>query len=309
MKNNRRQFLKNTSLALAAVGITGIAKPAKAAKNDAIECDKTTLDFYGEGPFYTNNPPDIQNNLLATTGEPGTPIIVSGRVYNLDCAQFIPETDIDVWHANDAGEYDNVGYNLRGITKTNPQGFYMFQTVMPGKYLNGNQFRPAHIHFKITPPNFPTLTTQLYFEGDTSIPDDAAASITSGQFDAQHRIIPLSPNSDGVLEGVWDIVINGSGISGTSDLHLDKGIVYHVSPNPISTEANIRYGIFKKAKVGIHIHDLNGHLVANLEDRVLPKGQYDALWRPDSLVNSGTYLVTLKVNDLQIHYKKVYLKK
>ena len=40
--------------------------------------------------------------------------------------QSCSNTEIDIWHANDAGEYDNIGYNLRGKTITNSQGFYVF---------------------------------------------------------------------------------------------------------------------------------------------------------------------------------------
>jgi catechol 1,2-dioxygenase len=32
--------------------------------------------------------------------------------------------------------------------------------------LNGAQYRPAHIHVKVSAPGFQTITTQLYFEGD-----------------------------------------------------------------------------------------------------------------------------------------------
>lgn len=54
--------------------------------------------------------------------------------------------------------------------KAQSEGFYLFETIIPGKYLNGAKYRTGHIHFKITPSGFPTLTTQLYFEGDTDIP-------------------------------------------------------------------------------------------------------------------------------------------
>ncbi len=307
---DRRQFLKNTSLAALALGTPIIHAKASNAKSssadDMIMCDKTTLDYYGEGPFYTENPPTIQEGMLAKSDEPGTRMIITGRVFNLDCSEYIPNTVIDVWHADHDGAYDNEGYNLRGQTVSNNQGFYMFETIKPGKYLNGNMFRPSHIHYKITAPGYPTLTTQLYFEGDTDIPNDAAASITSGQYNALPRIISLTENNEGVLEGTWDIVINGDGITtGVSDIHLDKGIIYRVGPNPFTEEINIRYGVYHKAKVSLLVFNMQGRTVATLEEKTLAADQYDATWRPEPGLAKGHYFIVLKINDLQVHYLKV----
>ena len=130
--------------------------------------------MYGQGPFYTANAPTIQNNQLANINEIGTRLIISGHVYNLECSEFIPNTEIDIWHANDSGTYDNSGFNLRGKTYSNAQGYYIFETVKPGLYLNGATYRPSHIHLKITPPGHNSLITQLYFEGDPYIPTDVA---------------------------------------------------------------------------------------------------------------------------------------
>ena len=303
----RRNFLKNIAISAVSVKLAGaIGVTTKTSKEADILCDKTTQDYYGEGPFYTDNPPFLEDGILAKSNEVGTPLIISGRILNLECSQFIPDTIIDVWHANQAGQYDNLGYNLRGYVKSNDQGFYLFETILPGKYLNGNSFRPSHIHFKITPPGFSELTTQLYFEGDDSIPGDAAASITSGNFDASNRIISLVENADGTLEGVFDIVINGTGIPvGTQDLHLHTGMVYSVSPNPFTTEIEIHYGVFHAAKVGLVVYDMSGKLVAELEDKELPAEKYYATWVPDNKLSSGHYFVALKINELQVHYLKV----
>ena len=229
MKTNhkaRRQFLKNFSLASLSLGILPAVSNAHTSQNgevgSSLDCNITTLDYYGEGPFYTPNPPVIQDNMLAGENEPGERLILSGQIRNLDCSELIPNTVIDVWHANDAGQYDNAGYNLRGITYSSGQGFYIFETILPGHYPNAGSFRPSHIHVKITPPGFDTLTTQLYFEGDEYIPTDAAASITSGVYDATHRIIPLTLNNDGKYEGTWDIVVDGDGIVTTNDLNKEQ---------------------------------------------------------------------------------------
>ncbi len=213
MKKDRRQFLKNTSLmALTALTLPNMVKAelnSKSVSQPPVSCDPTTLDYYGQGPFYSTNAPTILNNQLALANEPGTRLTISGWVHNLDCTEYIAGAILDIWHADDAGTYDNTGFNLRGKTTSNNQGFYLFETIYPGKYLNGNSYRPAHIHFKITPPGYPLLTTQLYFQGDSDIPSDAAASISSGTFDSSNRIVPVSTNSLGQKEATWDIVIDG----------------------------------------------------------------------------------------------------
>ena len=132
-KKSRRQFLRNTSLSF--LSLSALANIANAlpvsrllSKKD-VNCNQSTEDAYGQGPFYTLNAPFIQNGQLAVQNEPGMRMIISGRVYNLDCTEVIPNTEIDIWHANDAGAYDNLGYNLRGKVITNSQGFYIFESI------------------------------------------------------------------------------------------------------------------------------------------------------------------------------------
>lgn len=312
MKNlERRTFLKNTVYGGLGLSLTQLSSRLKKDKEiiEDLMCDETTQDYYGPGPFYTDNPPMLENFKLAGDNEPGERVIVSGRILNLECSEFIPDTIVDVWHANNAGEYDNQGYNLRGYTKSNEQGFYLFETIRPGKYLNGSKYRPSHIHFKITPPQFQSLTTQMYFEGDTDIEDDAAASITTGEYDATQRIISLTRNENDIYEGTFDIIINGDGIKvGTKDLHLNTGMIYDTSPNPFDSSVNINYGVFHRAKVGLVVFDMQGRQVAVLEDRVMAPDKYTATWNPNSKINSGYYFIAIKINDLQVHYIKVLKK-
>mgnify|MGYP000583383024 CR=1 FL=1 len=314
MKKDRRQFLKNTAMAGLVMGLSPIlAKTSIGKKADELElqdsCNQLTQDIYGEGPFYTANAQVSDTGVIASIDEPGTRIRITGIVKNIDCTKVIPNTILDLWQANDAGEYDNSGYNLRRKVKSNSAGFYSFETVLPGKYLFGETYRPRHIHLKVTTPGSPTFTTQIYFEGDTSIPEDIAASRNFGEFDATNRIISLTEN-DGVLEGTWDIVVDGNGVIGDSvlgvnDLHLTNGMIYAVSPNPFVDELKINYGVFKPSRVKIEIFGMQGELVASVDEKELDSEKYTAIWRPQAHIAAGTYFCVLKMNDLQVHYQKI----
>ena len=69
MKKDRRQFLKNTSLAaIAAVTLPSVVRATLNSESrslPATDCNPTTQDYYGQGPFYSANAPSIINNQLA----------------------------------------------------------------------------------------------------------------------------------------------------------------------------------------------------------------------------------------------------
>ena len=69
---------------------------------------------------------------------------------------------VDFWQADDAGEYDNAGYRLRGHQFTDAQGRYRLDSIVPGLYPG----RTRHIHVKVQAPGKPVLTTQIYFPGE-----------------------------------------------------------------------------------------------------------------------------------------------
>jgi protocatechuate 3,4-dioxygenase beta subunit len=109
-----------------------------------------------EGPFYTPNSP--KRTSLLEPGITGTMITVTGQVLTTDCKP-VANALVDFWHADDNGEYDNVGYKLRGHQFTDAHGRYTLKTIVPGLYPG----RTRHFHVKVQAPNQRILTTQLYF--------------------------------------------------------------------------------------------------------------------------------------------------
>jgi hypothetical protein len=120
-------------------------------------CNGTLTPAQGEGPYYTPNTPE--RNSLFEEGMEGEMLILIGYVLDENC-QPISGAWLDFWQADTNGDYDNVGYTLRGHQYTDAQGRYYLETVLPGLY----ESRPIeHIHVKVQAPNGEVLTSQLYF--------------------------------------------------------------------------------------------------------------------------------------------------
>jgi protocatechuate 3,4-dioxygenase beta subunit len=108
--------------------------------------------------------------------EPGDVLFVTGRVWAADTRKPLANTLIDIWQANQEGKYDNQlpahphtrhGYTCRCRLLTDAEGWYEYETIMPGRYALGRgQQRPAHIHYWIRVRGYEELVTQLYFAGD-----------------------------------------------------------------------------------------------------------------------------------------------
>lgn len=172
---------------------------------DAGTCEPTGSDV--EGPFHLDNAPE--RTVLAEADEPGERIVIEGTVYGPDCRTPVADANLDVWHADDEGNYhdDRTEYRLRGQIQTDAQGRYRFETIMPGRYPLGGSTRPAHIHFIVTKPGFVPLTTQLYFAGDPFLsPNDPCGDgCNSGD---PTLIIDMEPNQESsAQQGTFDIIL------------------------------------------------------------------------------------------------------
>lgn len=178
----------------------------------ADSCIPTTADILG--PYYRAGAP-VRSD-LQVAGDPGVSLLFRGVVMDELCNPIAGAT-VDVWQANDAGAYDgsSAAYNYRGVQQTGSSGNYEFLSIIPGRYLNGAQYRPSHIHFRVTAPGFTELITQLYFEGDPYIPIDPWASDP----DASLRIVPVV-NTGGTDTAVFDITLRG--MVGMEELTTDE---------------------------------------------------------------------------------------
>jgi protocatechuate 3,4-dioxygenase beta subunit len=109
-----------------------------------------------EGPYF--KPQSPLRSDLREPGIVGRPVELSGQVLTRACRP-VAGALVDLWHANDNGEYDNKGFRLRGHLFTDAEGRYAFRTIVPGLYPG----RTRHYHVKVQAPGEAVLTTQFYF--------------------------------------------------------------------------------------------------------------------------------------------------
>ncbi|MBA2753274.1 MAG: dioxygenase [Chloroflexia bacterium] len=147
-----------------------------------------------EGPYFTPDSPERTS--LIEDDMAGTRLLLTGYVYASGCEP-VPDTLIEFWQADDAGEYDNVGYNLRGHQFTGEDGEYSLETILPGLYPG----RTRHIHVKVQAPDQPVITTQLYFP-------DEPENDRDGIFDPS-LVIDVEDSDDGQL-GFFTFVVAGA---------------------------------------------------------------------------------------------------
>lgn len=282
-KFNRRFFLKS----LFNLGLLSLIPFKLKAFNFLDGNCETTPDI--QGPFYIENPPNIA--ILTPPEITSNFLFITGTVYAKDCKTPIPNALVDIWHANKGtydeksntfldSDYENEFY--RGKVFTDENGNYAFQTILPGKYLNGLVYRPSHIHYKSSYQNENEITTQLYFEGDTSIETDPWASDSA----AQNRIVQLEEDEQNNLHAIFDIFLNVN----TDDIEEtylnEEKVIKSIFPNPINETTKIDLNT-KNSSITIDVCDINGKvlvcqknirnntiILSEILQEKLPKGMY-----------------------------------
>lgn len=141
-----------------------------------------------EGPFFTPNSPPRTS--LVEAGSKAQRFVVTGRVLSAQCKP-LANALVDVWHADEEGDYDNAGFRYRGHQFTDAEGRYRFETIVPALYPG----RTRHYHVKIQPKGGPLVTSQLYFPGEPMNRRDAL-------YRAQLELKTLKPG-----EGAYDFVV------------------------------------------------------------------------------------------------------
>lgn len=207
---NRKEFLKSSTMAAFAITTMGCVVKRESESPEIPESthtgDCTTTDDI-LGPFYRPNSPDHSDMTFA--GLDGSRVSIKGVVFTDDCTTPVEDVKVEIWHCDTNGDYDNSSddYRHRAQQTTDNNGSYQFKTILPGKYLNGKLYRPAHIHFRVTHDDHQELISQIYFSGDPHIEEDPWAS----QDKAKARILPIVlEDTKGNLAVQFNIYLNKS---------------------------------------------------------------------------------------------------
>jgi len=155
--SSRRQLLRS-ALASTGLGLVirypafsqGAAPTPQCHDGDEVTIRQT------EGPYFKPSSP--QRAELVEPATKGRLVEINGQVLTRSCHP-VERALVDLWHADERGEYDTAGYRYRGHLFTDREGRYRFRTILPALYPG----RTRHYHVKVQAPERPVLTTQLYF--------------------------------------------------------------------------------------------------------------------------------------------------
>lgn len=144
------------------------------------------------GPFFRAGAPlRKRGESIASNDTKGDRVRITGRVSDLTSNAPVTGAMLDVWQAATNGLYENQDkdqpdYNLRGRFRTDEAGTFELVALLPTPYpvstddpvgelmrlARRQPCRPAHIHFIVSAPNFETLITQVFCQGDDKIDED-----------------------------------------------------------------------------------------------------------------------------------------
>jgi protocatechuate 3,4-dioxygenase beta subunit len=158
---SRRQIL-GSALAAGSLGLAGypdVSIAEELAPTPACDDGGAPTLAQTDGPFYKPRSPERDD--LCEPNPRARVVELTGYVLTRGCRP-LPRALLDLWHADELGDYDNSGFRYRGHVYTDAAGHYRFRTIMPAQYPG----RTRHYHVKVLAAERALLTTQLYFLDD-----------------------------------------------------------------------------------------------------------------------------------------------
>lgn len=147
------------------------------------------------GPFHVDGAPRLDMGDSISQDGKGDPLVVSGRVRDVD-GRPVEGATVDTWQTSHDGFYDvqqdeQPEHNLRGIFRTGADGSFSYRSIKPtyygipddgpvGQLLHGlgrGNIRPAHLHYIVSAPGFETVTTHIFVHDDPYLDSDAVFGV------------------------------------------------------------------------------------------------------------------------------------
>jgi protocatechuate 3,4-dioxygenase, beta subunit len=196
---DRRSFLTTLTAATALLSV----RPVAALVQD-LEYERALERVQRERPRVLTS-----SGRIAPASEPGTPLVIHGRVYRQDGRTPAPGIIVFAYHTDATGHYDVASagphsWRLKGWVETDADGRFEFATIRPAPY--PNRRTAAHVHLTVEGPGVPRQSAGLMFEGDELLTDkDRQDSAKAGMFGS---VLPVKER-DGVQHVTLNIRIGG----------------------------------------------------------------------------------------------------
>jgi len=156
---NRRSFLSLLTMAGTWLSVRGMASPAQ------------DVEYLNALERAQRDRPRVlaSHSRIAPVSEPGTPLIIHGRVFAHDGRTPVPDVIVFGYHTDATGHYDvpTAGphsWRLRGWVRTDSDGRFEFATIRPAPY--PSRRAAAHVHLMLEAPGSARQDAGLLFEGD-----------------------------------------------------------------------------------------------------------------------------------------------
>ena len=192
---NRRAFL----VALSAVSAALTLRPE--------HLDAQDVEFIRAWERAQRDRPSVLTSRarLAPAGEPGTPMVIRGRLFQPDGRMPARGICVFAYHTDRTGLYAERSkgphvWRLRGWVETDADGGFQFDTIRPAPY--PGRAIPAHVHMSIDGPGVPRRFTAdvLFADDDLVGAGEREASARQGMFGAVRTVE--------VRDGVQTVAVN-----------------------------------------------------------------------------------------------------
>jgi protocatechuate 3,4-dioxygenase beta subunit len=197
---DRRLFLRGAGAVLVGLPVLSLS---------AAGCNRSPRALAGSTPAGRETAELSWRTALTAAGEPGTPMVVSGRIFAADGKTPVAGITLHVYHTDARGLYsekDGGGGppdpRIKGSMKTDKDGRYEFRSIRPASYPGTSN--PQHIHAKVFGAGYTERhIPEYWFDDDPLI--TTALSARHAHLGTFSPVVSAKRDGNGVYACVRDI--------------------------------------------------------------------------------------------------------